>query len=82
MTVRTVRTVRTKKTTFILERVYINGRYMYTFPYKETLKKVRTLRTHDKKAHNDAKKRISKLRTFRERSVNNENGNGIDRRYK
>ena len=64
MTVRTVRTVRTKKTTFILERVYINERYMYTFPYKETLKKVRTLRTHDKKAHNDAKKKDFKTANF------------------
>lgn len=64
MTVRTVRTVRTKKTTFILERVYINGRYMYTFPYKETLKKVRTLRTHDKKVHNDAKKKDFKTANF------------------
>ena len=64
MTVRTVRTVRTKKTTFILERVYINGRYMYTFPYKEMLKKVRTLRTYDKKVHNDAKKMDFKTANF------------------
>ena len=37
---------------------------MYTFLYKETLKKVRTLRTHDKKAHNDAKKKDFKTANF------------------
>ena len=56
MTVRTVRTIRTKKTTFILEHVYTNGEYICISSHKEAFKKVRTLRTHDKKTHNDAKK--------------------------